>query len=157
MLDAKPVASTWGSEDFDDKAQSAWGFSLADIYIDSNNVVSTINDKSYSKYCYETNILNGNSTASKNWSLSGSAYMSNWVITNPCVYNISGDTVRCLVYANGINVFTFGQLFNCSNPIPEIVGSSVVQSGGYSCRAFYATKTNSTASCGVSGSDVWYK
>lgn len=54
MLDAKPVASTWGSEDFDDKAQSAWGFSTSDIYIDVNNEVSTINNKGYQRYCIKT-------------------------------------------------------------------------------------------------------
>ncbi len=157
LLDAKPVASTWGAEDFDDKAQSAWGFSLTDIYIDSNNVIGTITSKGYSKYCYETNVLNSNTTTSKNWYSSGATYLSNWAITNPCAYNISGDTVRCLVYVNGVNIFTFGQLFSCSNPISEIPNSSVTQSGGYSCRGFYSTKANATASCNTAGSDVWYK
>ena len=160
LLDAKPVNAKFGDENFDDLATSAWGGVDANtVYVDNTLSVSTINSKGYQKYCKKSNILNGNSTASINWYKEGTTYMSNWIITNSCSYGICGDTVRCDVIANGVSVFSFGSLFSCHVPgeLSSLSGISVNQNGGFCCRSYASTTSNATASCGVSGNDVWYK
>jgi hypothetical protein len=119
-LDAKPVSSTWGSQDFDDKAQSAWGFSLTDVYIDSNHVVGTVNSKGYKQYCYmqiptpwrstcDGLTMTTNGYALYGWYINGTIFNSFWL------YAYSG------------------------------------------CRAEYYPYGTKTSSCGLTGSNVWYK
>ena len=160
LLDGKPVNAKFGDENFDDLATSAWGvFDTNTVYVDNTLSVSTINSKGYQKYCKESNILNGNNSASTNWYKEGTSYLSNWVITNSCSYGICGDTVRCDVVANGTTVFTFGSLFSCYMPsdLGSLSGIIVNQNGGFCCRGFNASSSYSTATCSVSGGDVWYK
>ena len=160
LLDGKPVNAKFGDENFDDLAQSVWGtFDISTVYVDNTHSVGTISAKGFQKYCKESNVLNGNSTASINWYKEGTTYLSNWIITNSCSYGISGDTVRCDVIANGVSIFSFGSLFSCYIPseLSSLSGISVNQNGGYSCRYYSASTSNATALCGVNGSDVWYK
>jgi hypothetical protein len=136
-LDAKPVASTWGSQDFDDKAESAWGFSLTDIYIDSNNVVSTISSKGYSKYCYETlpaTDLRYMSSCTTKYYVSCTT-SSLWLINSSTkTYVKKGANGRCYN-----SVRAYGDDANCDGSGIDLWTSDI------------------TSSCSATGSDVWYK
>lgn len=147
LLDGLPVDSIFGNEDFDDKVFSTWGsFNIDTIYIDNNNQASTINQLGFNKYCKETQII---STEYKHSSLYNSScngplppdhfkksIQDNWLIENTQWqdyyfwyqrYLKLSSTGACVSAPN-----LYGRSKNYDQPIK-------------------------TATCSLSGEDVWYK